>query len=128
MANQVFKLMYNFEAKHGVFSEDDIARADKGGCDAVVIIPIIRGEAGFRDQGIMTADGDNEGKNITPIELFKTWIALCGDLIRLEDLPDHLKEFVAMTFNQYTRHQMDIAAARSPKIWMPGQEGGGLPV
>ena len=69
-----------------------------GSCDAVLMASIIRNPDGSSSTGIFSADGDNDGKELTAIEQFKVWTLMAHHLSNNPELGEGHRMVCAETF------------------------------
>ena len=75
-----------------------VEEEDLGSCDAVLVASIIRNPDGSSSTGIFSADGDNDGKELTAIEQFKVWSLMAHQLSNTPELGEGQRMLCAETF------------------------------
>lgn len=93
MADHVYRIRYSVQ--HGHFTKADL-RGD-GGCDAMLVVSIIRGPDGSVSYAFPSRDGET-GEELAPVELFKAWSMLAHQLAEQPELPDWQRSIAVDAF------------------------------
>jgi hypothetical protein len=106
MAEHVYRIRYSVQ--NGEFTKADL-RGD-GGCDAMMVVSIIRGPDGAVSHAFPSRDGDT-GEELAPIELFKAWSALAHTLAEQADLPAWQKAIARDAFERVRQTALLLGGA-----------------
>jgi hypothetical protein len=102
-----YRIKYEFTPEYGEFSGEEVKRANRGGCDAIIFHSILYPEDGTFSCKTFSIDGRKGGDDLSAIELFKVWMLLGSQLAESEEL-DQARRYMARMPLEAMREAMGI--------------------
>lgn len=92
-----YKIAYRLEYNLDGMTKEELLEKNLGGCDAIVVISVVRPSDGSLSTVIASLDG-NTSEEMPGDELFKAWIMMAKKLSESKTLGPNKKLFATQTF------------------------------